>query len=175
MDLNGYYSRSGYPYYGFDYPPINSFPKYNQWATQADGTRVYYDERGRAWESLEAARENKRKEDAEYQRATDASRVSTAERDRYVTHLSDLFAKGYLDQEEFEERLGKASRAKNYGDLKHLLDNLPALPPLPEKKQVATVASGGDVEPWAWYQVAGIALWVMLAIYGLAMIFFMIF
>jgi Domain of unknown function (DUF1707) len=53
-------------------------------------------------------------------------RVSDAERDVVATELSEHFQVGRLDQDEFDERLTLALRARTRGDLAGLLADLPA-------------------------------------------------
>jgi DUF1707 SHOCT-like domain len=52
-------------------------------------------------------------------------RVSDAERQAVTDRLAGHFADGRLDQEEFDERAGRAMSAKTRADLAGLLDDLP--------------------------------------------------
>ena len=52
-------------------------------------------------------------------------RVSDAERQAVTDRLAGHFADGRLDQEEFDERAGRAMGAKTRADLAGLLDDLP--------------------------------------------------
>jgi hypothetical protein len=52
-------------------------------------------------------------------------RVSDAERDQAVARLSEHFQAGRLTQEEFEDRSGRALRARTGGDLSALFTDLP--------------------------------------------------
>lgn len=68
-----------------------------------------------------------------YRRAGGADgrmRISDADRRHIVDTLSRHFADGRLDNDEFEERLGRAMSAKTRGDLAGLLDDLPPLEPV---------------------------------------------
>lgn len=52
-------------------------------------------------------------------------RVSDAERDQAVAELSEHFEAGRLSQEEFEDRAGRALRARTGSDLAELFADLP--------------------------------------------------
>jgi hypothetical protein len=57
-------------------------------------------------------------------------RVSDADRDRAVAELSEHFQTGRLTQEEFEDRSGRALRARTGGELSELFTDLPqGMPP----------------------------------------------
>ncbi|MDA8290777.1 MAG: DUF1707 domain-containing protein [Actinomycetota bacterium] len=99
-------------------------------------------------------------------------RVSDAERHEIADALSTHFADGRLDQQEFDERMGRAMAAKTRGDLAGLLRDLPPLegsppPPspcrthprsralvLPLVAAFLLLATG----PWAW-SFAGWGAW----------------
>jgi Domain of unknown function (DUF1707) len=53
-------------------------------------------------------------------------RVSDADRDLALAELSEHFQTGRLTQDEFDERSGRALRAKTGGDLRELFTDLPA-------------------------------------------------
>jgi hypothetical protein len=55
----------------------------------------------------------------------DDIRVSDAERDQAIARLSEHFQAGRLTQEEFEDRSGRALRARTGGDLSVLFMDLP--------------------------------------------------
>lgn len=55
-------------------------------------------------------------------------RVSDAERHEIADALSTHFADGRLDQEEFDERMGRAMASRTRGDLAGLLRDLPPPP-----------------------------------------------
>lgn len=56
----------------------------------------------------------------------DEIRVGDAERSDALDRLGTLFADGYLDVGEFEERTGQAAVARTRGELSMLFDDLPA-------------------------------------------------
>jgi hypothetical protein len=59
-------------------------------------------------------------------------RVSDADRDRAVSELSEHFQTGRLTQEEFEDRSGRALKARTGTELSELFTDLPhELPPVP--------------------------------------------
>lgn len=64
-------------------------------------------------------------------------RVSDAERDRAVAELSEHFQAGRLTQEEFEDRSGRALRARTGRELGGLFTDLP------QGAAPATVSAGG--------------------------------
>src|SRR4051794_25152745 len=55
-------------------------------------------------------------------------RASDADRDAVAERLRRAAVEGRLDPDELEERLHSALRARTYGDLERLLDDLPAQP-----------------------------------------------
>lgn len=64
----------------------------------------------------------------------DEIRVGDAERSDALDRLGTLFADGYLDVGEFEERTGQAAVARTRGELSMLFDDLPAEPVTLEKR-----------------------------------------
>jgi hypothetical protein len=74
-----------------------------------------------------------------YRRASQADpsmRVSNDERTQVADRLSKHYGDGRLDEEEFNERLDRAMKAKTRGDLYGLFDDLPDAPPAEEPGQV---------------------------------------
>lgn len=72
-------------------------------------------------------------------------RVSDADRDRALAELSEHFQAGRLDGDEFEERSGRALRARTARELTDLFVDLPrdrAQAPVP-----ASAGTGGGVMP----------------------------
>lgn len=65
----------------------------------------------------------------------DEIRVGDAERSDALDRLGTLFADGYLDVGEFEERTGQAAVARTRGELSVLFDDLPAEPVALEKRE----------------------------------------
>jgi hypothetical protein len=73
-------------------------------------------------------------------------RIGDAERARCTDYLSDMFARGYLSLEEFQERAATAATAKTAVDLAPLTADLPALKPAP--RPVPAVTHVAVSEPW---------------------------
>jgi len=69
----------------------------------------------------------------------DEIRVGDAERSDALDRLGTLFADGYLDVGEFEERTGQAAIARTRGELSALFDDLPAEPATLEKREPSEV------------------------------------
>ena len=69
----------------------------------------------------------------------DEIRVGDAERSNALDRLGTLFADGYLDVAEFEERTGQAAVARTRGELSMLFDDLPAEPVALEKRAPSEV------------------------------------
>lgn len=69
----------------------------------------------------------------------DEIRVGDAERSDALDRLGTLFADGYLDVSEFEERTGQAAVARTRGELSVLFDDLPAEPTALEKREPSEV------------------------------------
>ena len=69
----------------------------------------------------------------------DEIRVGDAERSDALDRLGTLFADGYLDVAEFEERTGQAAVARTRGELSMLFDDLPAEPVALEKRAPSEV------------------------------------
>jgi len=59
-------------------------------------------------------------------------RVSDAERQAVADRLGEHFAEGRLDQDEFDQRAGRAMNAKTRADLSGLFDDLPDLSTRPQ-------------------------------------------
>jgi hypothetical protein len=68
-------------------------------------------------------------------------RVSDADRDAAVAELSDHFQAGRLDQAEFDDRAGRALRARTESDLGELLADLPRAPAAQAGAQLPAVRS----------------------------------
>ena len=69
----------------------------------------------------------------------DEIRVGDAERSDALDRLGTLFADGYLDVSEFEERTGQAAVARTRGELTVLFDDLPAEPAALEQREPSEV------------------------------------
>jgi uncharacterized protein DUF1707 len=77
------------------------------------------------------------KPEQELQAYTDrTTRAGREDRDRYIDHLSNMYASEYITREEFQERSGKAVSARHVSDLKALVSDLK---PLPAQKQSVAV------------------------------------
>ena len=60
-------------------------------------------------------------------------RVSDADRDRVTAQLRDHFAAGRITSDELDERLSAALNAKTFGDLRHVMADLPEPVPAPPR------------------------------------------
>ncbi|MBT2401518.1 DUF1707 domain-containing protein [Streptomyces sp. ISL-100] len=58
-------------------------------------------------------------------------RIGHAEREQALERLKTAYAEGRLDEPEFEDRAGRAMRARSQDELSPLLDDLPAGPTEP--------------------------------------------
>lgn len=93
--------------------------------------------------------------------------MSDAERSDALDRLGTLFADGYLDVGELEERTGQAAVARTRGELSMLIDDLPAESATLEKREPSEVELDLDyawvvwpvvaVLPVAWYAVFDIS------------------
>jgi uncharacterized membrane protein len=63
----------------------------------------------------------------------DHIRVSDADRDRVTARLREHFAEGRLTQDELDERISAALNAKIFGDLRHVMADLPEPVPAPPR------------------------------------------
>ncbi len=74
----------------------------------------------------------------------DRIRASDADRDRVTAQLRDHFAAGRITPSELDERLSAALSAKTFGDLRHIMADLPGPAPVPlqaaQRPQRATPA-----------------------------------
>ena len=75
-------------------------------------------------------------------RAAGGLRVSDADRDAVVSELSEHFQAGRLDQAEFDDRTGRALRARTESDLDPLLADLPRSPAAQAEPQAPAAARG---------------------------------
>lgn len=69
----------------------------------------------------------------------DDIRVGDAERSAALDKLGTLFADGYLDVSEFEERTAQAAVARTRGELATLFDDLPDQPAAPAKPSASEI------------------------------------
>jgi hypothetical protein len=63
----------------------------------------------------------------------DRIRVSDADRERVTARLRDHFAAGRLTHGELDERISAALGAKTFGDLRHVMADLPEPAPVPPR------------------------------------------
>src|SRR5580658_6886018 len=54
-------------------------------------------------------------------------RIGDADRERYVRHLNEMFAQGYLDESEREDWIHRVLAAKTGRDLQHAVTSLPPI------------------------------------------------
>jgi Domain of unknown function (DUF1707) len=126
------------------------------------------------------------------QRPAGRLRVSDADRDAAVTELSDHFQAGRLDQAEFDDRTGRALRARTERDLDELLTDLPRTPatqagpqlpaagraPLPRAllpvlvtaAVITAVFVSGAFGGWHHHWGPGLALWWLIPLMALRLL-----
>jgi hypothetical protein len=73
----------------------------------------------------------------------DRIRISDAEREQVAARLREHFAEGRLTQDELDDRISATFDAKTYGDLRHVLADLPGPAPTPPGGQ------SPGVQQWA--------------------------
>jgi Domain of unknown function (DUF1707) len=102
-------------------------------------------------------------------------RVSNAERTEVADRLSKHYGDGRLDEEEFNERLDRAMKAKTQADLNTVFADLPDLPDMPgSSKEVKPMPQHRSLFPrivlFVLLIIAASALWHALAppFFGLA-------
>jgi hypothetical protein len=94
-------------------------------------------------------------------------RVSNAERTEVADRLSKHYGDGRLDEEEFNERLDRAMKAKTQADLHALFADLPDLPDMPgSAKEVKPMPQQRSLFPrilaFVLVIIAASALWHVL-------------
>jgi hypothetical protein len=82
-------------------------------------------------------------------------RVSDEQRDGAVQQLREHFAAGRLTEDELSDRVQSAYGAKTAGDLKSLLDDLPAVPLSPDELRAARVERRRKVRRRAIEETSG--------------------
>ncbi len=65
----------------------------------------------------------------------DSIRISDADRDRVTARLRDHFAEGRLTADELDERVTAALNARTFGDLRHVMADLPEPAQVPPRAQ----------------------------------------
>jgi Domain of unknown function (DUF1707) len=81
------------------------------------------------------------------QEMNDRIRISDAERDQVAARLREHFAEGRLTQDELDERITAVFSAKTYGDLRHVLADLPGPAPAPPGSQPPGTQPPGSQPP----------------------------
>jgi hypothetical protein len=77
----------------------------------------------------------------------DRIRISDADRERVTARLREHFAEGRLTSDELEERVTATLSAKTFGDLRHVMVDLPEPAPVPPQP--------GQVPQWGSRAVYG--------------------
>jgi hypothetical protein len=77
-------------------------------------------------------------------RSSSEPRIGDADRDRAVGYLQEHLAQGRLDAGEFDERMGRALRARTTSELAPLFSDLPQ----PKPGQELVPAAGFTAPPW---------------------------
>ncbi len=98
----------------------------------------------------------------------DDLRVGDAERDKTASQLSEHFAAGRLDHDEFAERSDRALRARTRRDLDVLLSDLPALPITPQPSSSApapAVVSPEQLSERAEWRRSTLSTWAVFAVF----------
>jgi Domain of unknown function (DUF1707) len=76
----------------------------------------------------------------------DRIRISDADRDQVAARLREHFAEGRITSDELDERISAVFAAKTYGDLRHVLADLPDSAPGGPSAPMAT--RPGQAGPW---------------------------
>jgi hypothetical protein len=109
----------------------------------------------------------------------DRIRISDADRERVTARLRDHFAEGRLSSEELDERISAALSAKTFGDLRHIMADLPEPAPVPSQapgsapwaaRRGPVIGRGPRILPLALF-----ALFATLLIPGAGWVFFAFF
>ena len=80
----------------------------------------------------------------------DEMRAADADRQAVADHLRSALDEGRLELHEYDERLQRAYAAKTYGDLRGLLDDLPAPVPIPAQR-TEMVSAEHVTRGWLWH------------------------
>ncbi|WP_028659881.1 DUF1707 SHOCT-like domain-containing protein [Nocardioides insulae] len=94
----------------------------------------------------------------------DFYRIADADRERAAARLSDHFAEGRLDHDEYNERLDAVWSARTAADLRMLFHDLPMAPPTPQPPS----------RPLGGPPVRGMPGWLVLAVVALGVLLFMV-
>jgi hypothetical protein len=97
----------------------------------------------------------------------DRIRVSDADRERVTARLRDHYAEGRLTDSELDERVSAALSAKTFGDLRHLMVDLPGPVPVPPQQPPQPPRPQWGGPPWIGYRrgprILPVVLLVLLA------------
>jgi hypothetical protein len=97
----------------------------------------------------------------------DRIRVSDADRERVTARLRDHYAEGRLTDTELDERVSAALSAKTFGDLRHLMVDLPGPVPVPPQQPPQPPRPQWGGPPWIGYRrrprILPVVLLVLLA------------
>ena len=104
----------------------------------------------------------------EHERAADVDREEVAER------LRQAVAEGRLDLDEYDERLAQVYRARTYGELDRLVDDLPKPVPAPPPPQPHAVRRGlvEQWRPWATVVMICVTIWSLTSIMSAELLYF---
>jgi uncharacterized protein DUF1707 len=103
----------------------------------------------------------------------DRIRISDADRDRVTARLRDHFAEGRLTSDELDERVTAALNAKTFGELRHVMADLPgpdSAPPGPRPPRPAWGSARGSAPPWALRRRPRILPLVLLALLAVVLV-----
>ena len=95
----------------------------------------------RQWRQRPAARHSRGMNAAPGNHPSVQMKASDADRDAVLSDLSEHFQAGRLTAEEFEDRTGRALAARTWGELRDLLQDLPASPAGPHGPVAATTGA----------------------------------
>ncbi len=82
----------------------------------------------------------------------DRIRVSDAEREQVTARLRDHYAEGRLTESELDERVSAALNAKTFGDLRHLMADLPGPSPVAPQQPAQPPRPQWGGPPWIAYR-----------------------
>ena len=104
----------------------------------------------------------------EHERAADVDREEVAER------LRQAVAEGRLDLDEYDERRAQVYRARTYGELDRLVDDLPKPVPAPPPPQPHAVRRWlvEQWRPWATVVMICVTIWSLTSIMSAELLYF---
>jgi len=85
-------------------------------------------------------------------------RAGDADRDEVIAVLTEAYAQGRLNREEFDARMELAQRARTFGELQRLTQDLPATSPVPAQAPTARTSRQRELRKgWvAWVGVSAL-------------------